>query len=299
VKTLGLCLGATLVLAANACHRQSPGNVVARVGGAPITATDLALAAQRYGWAASAGAADRKKAVLDKLIDFQVVVREGYRRGYDKDPQIVALLEQHLFARVLHDEIDAKLAPTSVSNEDVARYYTEHIAEFGRPDETRISQIVVKDEALARRLANEARTARRKNDATADLQGFRALVARYSQHEASKGRAGDLGFVARDSRAHPPAVVQGAFALTEDGQISDGIRAEDGFHILKRTGFRPSTLRLLDQARPLIQQILVRERRSRATEELTAKLRRELRVEIDDQNLARASLDRRADGGAR
>jgi hypothetical protein len=290
------------VMGLGACRRQAGGDVVvARIGGGPVTATDLARFAQRYGGATGgAGAASQKQPLLDKLIDFQVVVREGRRRGYDRDPQIVALVEQQLFAKVLHDEVDAKVSAASISPDEVARYYAEHASEFGRPEEVRLSQIVVKNATLAQRLAGEARAARRKGDVTADLQGFRALVARHSEHEASKGRGGDVGFVARGrATVIPPAVAEAGFGLGEVGAVSDPVQAPDGYHILKLTERRPASARTLDEVRPLIQQTLVRERRLRATNELTVRLRRELGVEVDDQALAAASLQRSTADGSR
>src|SRR5436190_20817964 len=120
-----------VALAFAGCHRQGGGDpVVARVGGGQVTATDLARFAQRSGAAGGSVSAAQKKAVLDRLIDFQVVVREGMRRGYDRDPQIVALVEQQVFAKVLHDEVDAKLSAAGIAPEEVARYYAEHASDF-------------------------------------------------------------------------------------------------------------------------------------------------------------------------
>jgi parvulin-like peptidyl-prolyl isomerase len=286
-----------VVLFSVGCHRGE----VARVDGEKIMPADLARFAQRYGVASSANKADeasRKRATLDKLIDFEVVVQEGRRRGMDRDPLIQDIVKQQLFARVVREEVDAKATPASVSAEDVARYYSEHTADFGRPDEVRVSQIVVKDQGEAARLVGEARRARDRANPGKDLEEFRKLVARYSIHEPTKGRGGDMGFISHGSAAYPPAVVAAAESLRENGEVSDSIAAPDGYHILKRTELRPGSLRTMEQVRPLIQQIIARQRREKAMEELTARLRSQLGVTINEAELARTSLAPRPGGTA-
>jgi peptidyl-prolyl cis-trans isomerase C len=58
-----------------------------------------------------------------------------------------------------------------------------------------------------------------------------------------------------------------------------------GFHLFKVTARRPAHRRPLDEVRPLIQEKLVRAKRSRAQDEYLAALRARARIQIDEKAL--------------
>lgn len=70
------------------------------------------------------------KAFLEQYIIKKVVLREAERRGLDKDPQLLAGMqqywEQELFKRMLTAKNKEFTADVSVSEEDVQRYYEHH-----------------------------------------------------------------------------------------------------------------------------------------------------------------------------
>src|SRR5215207_9631644 len=93
---------------------------------------------------------EQKKEFLDSLIRFEVLAKEAFKRGLDRDPEVVRTMKQVMIQKLMREEV-------------------------------RASAIIVKNRAQAQRVANEAR-----GDAGKTNKGFRDLVSRYSQDEDSK-----------------------------------------------------------------------------------------------------------------
>lgn len=70
------------------------------------------------------------KAFLEQYITKKVVLREAERRGLDKDPQLLAGMqqywEQELFKRMITAKNKELEGGVSVSEEDILRYYEHH-----------------------------------------------------------------------------------------------------------------------------------------------------------------------------
>jgi parvulin-like peptidyl-prolyl cis-trans isomerase-like protein len=82
---------------------------------------------------------------------------------------------------------------------------------------------------------------------------FAALAAKYSTDTSNKDKGGDLGWFAPTQKGGP--MVQefsdAAFALTKPGQISDPVKSQFGWHIIRliERGPRPLTSDELDKAK--------------------------------------------------
>jgi peptidyl-prolyl cis-trans isomerase D len=152
--------------------------------------------------------------------------REAFRIGEKRRIRFIAIDVQKLRERV------------NVSPQDVERYYNTNIEQYSTPEQVRASHILLrtegKDEAAVRKQAEEILA---KVRAGAD---FAALAAQYSEDEATKAKGGDLDFFGRGRMV--PAFDEVAFAL-EPGQVSDLVKTEYGFHIIKVVEKRPATTR--------------------------------------------------------
>jgi parvulin-like peptidyl-prolyl isomerase len=116
---------------------------------------------------------------------------------------------------------------------------------------------------------------------------FRKLVDAESEDEDSKGRGGDLTFFDRKTTAFPKAVVEGAFALAEIGDVSPPIESDQGFHVLRLTQRRPGFVRPLEEVRQEVGRLVLQEKRTRKVEELVAEMRKSVKVEIYEDRLAK------------
>ena len=234
---------------------------------------------------------EKKKELLDGLIRYELMAREALRRGYDRDPDVQRIAKKQMVAQFEKREINDKLRLEDVAPADIEKYYREHQTEFVRPEEVRVSQILVHDASAARRIASEAKAGH------SDLKAFRDLVERYSEDADSKPRAGDLTFFDRRTTREPKALVDAAFAMTQVNEVVGPIASDKGFHILKLTDRRPEVTRPLADVKVDIQKRLLDQMRAQRKREMAEEMRKSIRVEIYEDELAKIALAPTTDGG--
>jgi len=235
---------------------------------------------------------EKKKEFVDNLIRIEVMAKEAEKRGYDKDPEVIRVMKQQMISKFLQKDFESKLRVEDVPDADVEKYYKEHPEEFNRPEEVRVSQILVKDKAKADKVAREAAAANR-----ADPKAFRDLVTKYSEDDDSKSRGGDLTSFDRSTKVVPAPIVDAAFALKEVGDVSAPIKTDRGYAVLKLTGKRPGFSRPLAEVKRTIQQRLFKDLRTKAMESFIDELRKKYTITVDEGNLAKVAIDSGAGHG--
>jgi peptidyl-prolyl cis-trans isomerase C len=230
---------------------------------------------------------EQKKEFLDSLIRFEVLAKEALRRGLDKDPEVVRTMKQVMIQKLMRDELDLKITADTVTDAEMKAYYDANLADYVKPEEVRVSAIIVKNRAQAERVAQEAR-----GEAGKTNKGFRDLVSRYSQDEDSKLRGGDMRYFDAQTKDLPAKVVQAAFALINTGDVSPAIDAGNAtWYVLKQTGRRRAMTKSFDDAKPTIRNKLFRDKRVAAQKDFVDQLRTAAKIEINDTNLAKVRID--------
>ena len=230
---------------------------------------------------------EQKKEFLDSLVRFEILAKEAYRRGLDKDPEVVRTMKQVMIQKLMRDEFDAKVTAENVPEAEMKAYYDANLSEYVKPEEVRVSAIIVKNKAQAERVALEA-----KSDAGKTNKGFRDLVMKYSADEDTKLRGGDLRYFDATTKDLPAPVVRGAFALLNTGDVSGAIDGGNGsFYVLKQTGRRKGMTKSFEDAKAAIRNKLFRENRIKAQKDFVDNLRNKSKIEIDEANLAKVRID--------
>ena len=143
---------------------------------------------------------------------------------------------------------DAARQKVSVPATDVQRFYNDNIQQYQQPEQIRASHILLetagKDEAEVRKRA-EGILAQVKGGAD-----FAELARKVSEDKGSAERGGDLDFFSRGRMV--PEFEQVAFTLPV-GQVSDLVKSQFGFHIIKVTEKRPGSTRTIDEVRAQIE----------------------------------------------
>jgi parvulin-like peptidyl-prolyl isomerase len=220
---------------------------------------------------------EKKKELLNSLIESEVLYQEACRLGYDRDPAV----KREAVNRMLQNEVDSRVNAASISDADVEKYYQAHPNEFSRADQVRVSEIVVKDRNKAFKVVAEARALRK-----GDSEAWRALVNKLSEDEGSRARGGDLGTFDRNVTSLPKPLVEAAFALAQIHDVSEPIRTEHGYAVLMLTQKQPGFSKTLAEAKAGIQSRLLYERRQQKRVSLTAEIRQRAQVQIDEAQLA-------------
>src|SRR5687768_8526013 len=119
---------------------------------------------------------EQKKDFLDNLVRFEVLAKEAKKRGLDQDAEVVRTMKQVMIQKLMKEEFESRVKPEDVTDAEMQKFYDEHKAEYNKPEEVRVSAVIVKDKATADKAAAEAKGAK-----GADNKGFRDLVTQYSQ----------------------------------------------------------------------------------------------------------------------
>jgi peptidyl-prolyl cis-trans isomerase D len=155
----------------------------------------------------------------------------------------------------------------AVPQNDIQRYYNDNIQQYQTPERVRASHILLntggKDEAAVRKQAEELLA---KIKAGAD---FGELAKKYSEDPGSKDKGGDLDYFTRGRMV--PEFEMAAFTLAP-GQVSDLIKTQYGFHIIKVVDKQAGSTQTLDQVRAQIQQLLAAQLADRQITEQSTKL---------------------------
>lgn len=236
--------------------------------------------------------AEKKKEFLDSIVRFEVMAKEAMRRGYDKDPDVIRSMKQQMISKFMQKEFDAKLKVEDVPDAEVEKYYKEHPEEFNKKDEVRVSQVMVADEAKAKKVHEEAKKAPKQ-----DQKAFRDLVEKYSEDLDSKSRGGDMTFFDRDSSMFPKEFKEAAFNLSDIGDVTPPLKSTKGFHILKLTQRRPGFDKPLAEVKKQIQQRVFRDYRQKAMDDFVADMKKHIKVEIYEDKLGKVLVDTGLTGG--
>jgi peptidyl-prolyl cis-trans isomerase C len=180
-----------------------------------------------------------------------------------------------IIQNLIQQEVIAKM---TVSDEEAQGFYEERKDQFNEPEQVQASHIIilVKPEATQ----EEKDVARKKiEDILAQVKAgedFAELAKEHSEGP-SKDRGGDLGFFTRDKMVKPFA--DAAFALNE-GEISDIVETQYGYHIIKVTGRKPQRQIPFDEVKEQIKQSLLKQKTNTEMSNWIAELRENATIEM-------------------
>lgn len=271
-----LCIGAlALALGAQVAYAAP----VAKVNGADITDAELAFAEAEVG-AEIAGLPpeSRRRVLVEYLIEAHLFADEANKgqltTGKDFEDRLA-----YYKLRAMRDAFYEKKVRGGVSEAQARAAYDEQIGKLKPEQEVHARHILVKTEDEAKDLVKQLK-------AGADFKE----LAQKSSDGGSAHSGGDLGYFARGQMVK--SFEDAAFAL-EAGQISDPIKSEFGWHVIKvedrRTKPAPAFEEVKDQITASLSQAQLKD--------TVQKLRSSASVEIIDPDLKK-SIDEDAKAAA-
>lgn len=141
-------------------------------------------------------------------------------------------------------DIDSIRQSVSVSEQDLRTYYEQNAASFGTPEERRASHILItapRDAPADEREKAKATATDLLAQLRQDPGAFAELARKHSQDDTSAASGGDLGSFQRD-RGIDPVISQTTYALAKEGDISEVVESEFGYHIVQLTGLKPAAV---------------------------------------------------------
>jgi peptidyl-prolyl cis-trans isomerase C len=239
---------------------------------------------------------ERKKEFLENMIRFELLAAEAKRRELDKDPEVQATVKKIMVQRLVRMTYEADSSKTA-SDDEVRRYYDEHLEEFVKPERVRVSQVFLRGQKgtpeRAPRAADAKKAlARLKAERASNPLAFANLAREVSEDLATKASGGDLGFRSREEleKTWGREVAEAAISLRNVGDESAIVESERGFHLLRLTGRQPAVSRGFDEVKPQLAARVGREKRSKEFEEVVKALREKADIQIVDAELEKVQV---------
>ncbi|TYO65150.1 peptidylprolyl isomerase [Bradyrhizobium hipponense] len=253
--------------------RAADDPVLAKVNGLDIKKSDVALAEEELGPSlAQMDPATKDENVLSFLIDMKIVAKAAEDKKIGDSDEFKKRLA---FARnrLLMDGLLASEGKAATTDDSMKKVYEEASKQITGEQEVRARHILVETE-------DEAKAVKAELDKGADF----AELAKKKSKDPGSADGGDLGFFTKEQMVPEFSTV--AFAL-EPGKISDPVKSQFGWHIIKVEEKRSRKAPDFAQVRPQIEQYVTR----KAQADYVAKLRAEAKVERMDQPADAAKTD--------
>jgi len=278
-----ICL--TAVLGSGLPVRAQDANpVLAKVNGAEIRQSDLAVAEEELGPSLQQmDPATRRENLISFLIDMKIVAKAAETKKVADSNEFKQRLA---FARdrLLMDSLLATEGKAAMTDDAMKKVYEEATKQVSGEKEVHARHILVPTE-------EEAKAIKAELDKGADF----AKLAKEKSKDPGAADGGDLGFFTKEQMVPEFSAV--AFAL-EPGKISDPVKSQFGWHVIKVEEKRDRKPPAFDQVKGQIENFVVR----KAQADYVTKLRGEAKVERldkkDEPAAAPAPDAKAAPGGA-
>jgi foldase protein PrsA len=206
--------------------------------------------------------------ITNKLIELEAEKKElevtgneideeltNLQESYGGEEEFAAALEQNdVSMEQVRQDIEYYLLAEklikpsiSVTDEDIKTYFDENSESFDQQEQVEASHILVEDEATAKKVKEELTGGK----------DFAELAKEYSTDTSNAASGGDLGFFAKGEMTEE--FENAAFSL-EVNAISDPVKTEFGYHIIKVTDKKAAKAAVLEDHKEEIKEQLFDEK---------------------------------------
>ena len=172
----------------------------------------------------------------------------------------------------------------AVTQPDLERAYNDNFEQYSTPEQIRASHILLKTEGK-----DDAAVKTQAEDVLKQAKGgadFAELAKKYSEDDGSKVNGGDLDFFGKGRMV--PEFDAAAFAM-EPGQISDLVKTQFGYHIIKLTEKKGGTTKSLDEVKPQLTEQVKQQKAQQQVTALADRLTPQIKQPADFDTVAKAN----------
>jgi peptidyl-prolyl cis-trans isomerase D len=181
-------------------------------------------------------------------------------------------------------DLDKLRAHTQVGDDALRAYYNAHIDQYKVENRVHPEHILFK--TIGKTDAEIAETRLKAEDVLKQAKkgaNFEELAKKYSEDDATKPKGGDLGWIVEGQTV--PEFQQAAFSLPK-GSISDLVKTQYGFHIIKVLDRETAHTKPFEEVRDTIVPVLldekVREDANKVSNDMASAVRQSNRQSIDE-----------------
>lgn len=195
------------------------------------------------------------------------VTDEMVKAFYDKNAKQFEVPEQAKIEYVVFNN-DAVLSQVNVTDAEVSDYYTKNTAQFTTPETRRASHILIalkKGASAADTVAAKAKAEAIVAELRKNPGDFAKVAKAKSEDPGSAEQGGDLGVIEKGLLVAP---VENAINKLKQGEISDAVQSEFGFHVLTVTELKPAVVKPLDAVKADVADLLKKQKASKKYSEM-------------------------------
>lgn len=216
-----------------------------------------------------------KQGVLDDLIKRELGIQEAKKMGLDRDPEVIDRMNTVLYHAFLDKKLGKDFENIKISDDEARSYYSKnpeirssHIFVAVRPDAPadQVKKAMDKIRGIQQNQLKDGKTS------------FAEVAQRFSEGVAAP-MGGDIDYQSRDKL--DPKYYETAVALGKPGKVSDIVRSQFGFHIIRLTAIRP--WEEVDKGQ--VKRMLFDERRNQIFDKYMAQLRTQSKVSVNSAML--------------
>jgi peptidyl-prolyl cis-trans isomerase C len=175
--------------------------------------------------------------------------------------------------------LESQLAgKAEVTEEEAKKFYEENKTEFTQPETVKASHILfrVNKEDSEEVVNQKLKAAQGAGERAKKGEDFAALAKELSEEPGAKESGGDLGFFPKDRMV--PEFAEVAFN-EKVGEISDPVRTQFGWHVIKVTEKKPAGTLPYDEVKGQLMTYLKAKKQEEAAQEVLKSLRDSAKIE--------------------
>jgi len=282
IKTVQF-LAATLCVAAlfgcNGTSGTKPegkkeGQVLAEVNGSTITTGEFSRELKNLPeyLKPMADTPQGRKEMLDTMVIRELILQQASKDGADKGPEIEEKMQELKKRLIVEAFLKKKVeAEAKISDADLKKFYDQNLDKFKTGEQIRASHILVKSEKEAKDILAQIKAGAKFED-----------LAKKSSVDSSAAKGGDLGWFGKGTMV--PAFEKAVLSLKE-GQISDVVKSDFGYHIIKLTGKRAAGVRPFDEVKDQIKGALMPSKQQEIFQKIKEELKKSAKISVKEDVL--------------
>jgi len=267
---------ALLIVSTAPLYAQDKDPLVAKVNGVEIHQSDLTVAEEEAGQIPPMSAEAKQDYLVQFVADMILVSKAAEDKKLADTPEFKRKTE---FARkkLLMEGFLQSVGKDALTDDTMHKVYDEAVKQIGEEKEVHARHILFRAPAGDEKASKEAEDkikaviARLKKG-----EDFAKVAGEVTEDPSGKANGGDLGYFSKDQMV--PEFSEAAFKL-ENGQISDPVKTQFGWHVIKVEDKRVKPAPKFEEVKPQIENFVVR----KAQAELVTKLRTEAKIERMDK----------------
>lgn len=253
---------------------KKEGQVLAEVNGGTITTGDFSRELKNLPeyLKAMADTPQGRKEMLDTMVIRELILQQAAKDGLDKGPEIEEKLQDLRKRLIVEAFLKKKVeAESQVSDADLMKFYEQNKDKFKTGEQIKASHILVKSEKEAKDILAQIKAG-----------GSFEELAKKNSVDSSSAKGGDLGWFGKGTMV--PAFEKAALGLKE-GQVSDVVKSDFGYHIIKLTGKRAAGVRPLEEVKDQIKAAIMPSRQQEVFQKIKEDLKKGAKIAIKEDVL--------------